>query len=162
MKFLRQFTLLMPLTFIFILARAQTSTTSLRGTVTDPSGSVVAEATVVLTNAESRTERTATTGTQGGYQFLAVSPGTYTLNVTAKGFRRYEQTGLELLVNTPDTAHLQLKVDTLAEVVTVIREAPALKLVDACIGKPLNEAQVQKIHHECRSAAEPLTLHADV
>src|SRR5437660_10799138 len=109
MKFLRQFTLLMPLTLIFSLARAQTSTTSLRGTVTDPSGSVVAEATVVLTNAECRTERTATTGAQGGYQFLAVSPGTYTLDVTAKGFRIYAQTDLELPVNTPRTPNRQLQ-----------------------------------------------------
>src|SRR3989442_260434 len=162
MKFLRQFTLLMPLTLIFSLARAQTSTTSLRGTVTDPSGSVVAEATVVLTNAESRTERTATTGTQGGYQFLAVSPGTYTLNVTAKGFRRYEQTGLELLVNTPGTANVQLKVGTLAEVVTVTAEAPALNLVDASIGNPFNETQVKQIPLEGRNVPELLSLQAGV
>src|SRR5437870_2193798 len=162
MKFLRQFTLLMPLTLIFSLARAQTSTTSLRGTVTDPSGSVVAEATVVLTNAESRTERTATTGTQGGYQFLAVSPGTYTLNVTAKGFRRYEQTGLELLVNTPGTANVQLKVGTLAEVVTVTSDAPALNLVDASIGNPFNETQVKQIPLEGRSVPELLSLQAGV
>src|SRR5256712_9235549 len=162
MKFLRQFTLLMPLTLIFSLARAQTSTTSLRGTVTDPSGSVVAEATVVLTNAESRTERTATTGTQGGYQFLAVSPGTYTLNVTAKAFRRCEQTGRELLVNTPATANAQLKIGQTSEIVTVTAEAPALNLVDASIGNPFNETQVKQIPLEGRSVPELLSLQAGV
>ena len=162
MKLLSQFALLLSFTLISTLALPQTSTTSLRGTVTDPSGSVVAEATVVLTNADSRTERTATTGTQGGYQFLAVSPGTYTLNVTAKGFRRYEQTGLELLVNTPATANVQLKVGTLAEVVTVTSEAPALNLVDASVGNPFNETQVKQIPLEGRSVPELLSLQAGV
>jgi len=141
---------------------SQTSTTSLRGTVTDPSGSVVADASVVLTNSESKTERSATTTAQGGYQFLSVPPGTYTLNVTAKGFRRYEQTGLELLVNTPATANVQLKVGTLAEVVTVTGETPALNLVDASIGNPFNETQVKQIPLEGRSVPELLSLQAGV
>jgi Carboxypeptidase regulatory-like domain len=162
MKLLRQFTLLMPVTLIFSLAHAQTSTTSLRGTVTDPSGSMVAGAAVVLTNTESKIERTATTGTQGGYQFLAVPPGTYTLGVTAQGFRKYEQTGLELLVSTPATANVQLKVGTLAEVVTVTGEAPALNLVDASIGNPFNETQVKQIPLEGRSVPELLSLQAGV
>ena len=162
MKLLRQFTLLMPVTLIFSLAHAQTSTTSLRGTVTDPSGGVVSEATVVLTNAESKAERSATTGTQGGYLFLSVPPGTYTLGVTAQGFRKYEQTGLELLVSTPATANVQLKVGTLAEVVTVTGEAPALNLVDASIGNPFNETQVKQIPLEGRSVPELLSLQAGV
>src|SRR3989454_7313941 len=162
MKLLRQFTLLMPVTLIFSLAHAQTSTTSLRGTVTDPSGGVVSEATVVLTNAESKAERSATTGTQGSYLFLSVPPGTYTLGVTAQGFRKYEQTGLELLVSTPATANVQLKVGTLAEVVTVTGEAPALNLVDASIGNPFNETQVKQIPLEGRSVPELLSLQAGV
>src|SRR3989454_6834109 len=162
MKLLRQFTLLMPVTLIFSLAHAQTSTTSLRGTVTDPSGGVVSEATVVLTNAESKAERSATTGTQGGYLFLSVPPGTYTLNVTAKGFRRYEQTGLELLVNTPGTANAQLKIGQTSEIVTVTAEAPALNLVDASIGNPFNETQVKQIPLEGRSVPELLSLQAGV
>ena len=50
------------------------ATTSLRGTVTDPDGKAVTGANVVLANAESRTERTVTTGNLGEYQFLLVLP----------------------------------------------------------------------------------------
>ncbi len=50
------------------------STTSLRGTVVDPSGKAVAGASVVLANSDSKTERGATTGEQGEYQFLFVPP----------------------------------------------------------------------------------------
>jgi hypothetical protein len=162
MKLLRQFAFLIPLTLISSLVFPQTSTTSLRGTVADPSGSVVSGATVFLTSTESKTERTATTGTQGGYLFLSVPPGTYNLSVTAQGFKRYEQTGLELLVNTPATANVQLKVGAIAEVVTVTSEAPALNLVDASIGNPFNETQVKQIPLEGRNVPELLSLQAGV
>src|SRR5271166_1442592 len=74
---------------ISVLAAGQAAT-SLRGSVTDSSGSTIAGAEVVLASPESKTERTATTSDQGEYQFLFVSPGTYTLTVTARGFQRYQ------------------------------------------------------------------------
>ncbi|HEX8874390.1 MAG TPA: carboxypeptidase-like regulatory domain-containing protein, partial [Nitrosospira sp.] len=73
---------------------AQTASTSLQGTVTDASGGAVVGAAISLVDSESKTERTAVTGSQGEYRFLFLSPGTFTLTVTAKGFVRYEQTGL--------------------------------------------------------------------
>src|ERR1700732_3322543 len=79
------------------LAAGQAAT-SLRGTITDPSGSTVSGAKVVLANSESKTERTATTAEQGAYQFLFVSPGTYSLTVTAAGFRPYKLDAVQLLV----------------------------------------------------------------
>jgi hypothetical protein len=144
------------------LVFSQTSSASLRGTVTDPSGSAVPGATVVLANAESKTERTATTGSQGVYQFLFLPPGTYTLTVGATGFSRYEQTGLELLVNTPATMNVQLKIGAAAEVVTVTSEAPALNSVDASIGNSFNEIQVKQIPLEGRNVPDLLSLQAGV
>lgn len=81
----------------------------MRGTVVDPSGKAVARATVVLANSESKIERTTTTEEQGEYQLLLVPPGTYRLTVTASGFRRYEQTDLQLLANTPTTANVHAR-----------------------------------------------------
>src|ERR1700680_2083234 len=63
------------------------ASTSLRGTVTDPRGGTIGVAKVVLANSESKTERTATTGDQGEYQFLFLPPGSYTLSVNAAGFK---------------------------------------------------------------------------
>src|SRR6201993_3975885 len=110
------------------LAHAQ-ATTSVRGTVTDPNGNGVPGAAVVLANRESKTERTAATGDQGQYQFLLVPPGSYTLTVKAAGFRSYEQKDLALLVNTPATANVELKVGSAIEVVTVTSELPAIDMV---------------------------------
>jgi Carboxypeptidase regulatory-like domain len=138
------------------------ATTSVRGTVTDPDGNSIVGANVVLANAESKTERTATTGGQGEYQFLLIAPGTYTLKVMATGFRGYEQKGLELLVNTPATANVQLKVGAAAEVVTVTSEIPAIDLVDASLGNSFDERQVLQIPLEGRNVPDLLSLQAGV
>lgn len=151
------------LVFLLVGPRAWAqSTTSVRGTVIDPSGSAVVGATVVLSNPESKTERTDTTGGQGEYQFLLLQPGTYTLRVTATGFARYEQTGLQLLVNTPATANVQLKVGQTTQSVTVTSEAPALNLVDASLGNPFNETQVKQIPLDGRNVPDLLSLQAGV
>ena len=138
------------------------ATTSVRGTVTDSSGGYVGGATVTLTNPESRSERSATTGDDGGYQFLFLPPGTYTLTVTSTGFQKYEQTGLKLLVNTPVTINVQLKVGGSKETVTVTAEEPALNLVDASIGNSFDETQVRQIPLEGRNVPDLLSLQAGV
>jgi len=142
-------------------ARGQAST-SVRGTVTDPSGNAVGGAVVVLANTESKTERSVTTGDQGEYQFLLVPPGTYTLTVTATGFRRYEQKGFALLVNTPTTINVPLKIGAANEVVTVTSEAPAIDLVDASLGNSFDETQVSQLPLEARNVPDLLSLQAGV
>src|ERR1700739_4771146 len=124
------------------LVHAQ-ATTSVRGSVTDPSGNAILGATVVLANQESKTERTVETGDQGQYQFLLIVPGSYTLTVKAAGFRTYEQKDLALLVNTPATVNVELKVGSATEFVTVTSDAPAIDMVDASLGNSFNETQVR-------------------
>lgn len=141
--------------------RAQ-STTSVRGTVTDPSGSAVVGATVDLTNPESKTERIVTTGAQGEYQFLFLPPGTYKLSISAPGFAKYEQTSLELLVNTPTTSNVQMKLGGTAQSVTVTSEVPALNLIDASLGNAFSETQVKQIPLDGRNVPELLSLQAGV
>ncbi len=143
------------------LAAGQAAT-SLRGTVTDPSGRTVIGAKVVLANSESKTERTALTTEQGQYQFLFVPPGTYSLSVTAAGFRPYQVAGVELLVNTPATINAELKVGAATETVEVTSEQPALNLVDASIGNSFDEIQVKQVPLEGRNVPDLLSLQAGV
>ena len=138
------------------------ATTSVRGTVTDSTGSVIAGATVVITNLESKAERTTPTGSAGEYQFLFLPPGSYTLRFTAPGFQGSEKKGLQLLVNTPATVNAQLKVGATKEIVTVTAEEPALNLVDASIGNTFDEKQVTQIPLEGRNVPDLLSLQAGV
>ena len=138
------------------------ASTSLRGTVTDPTGSTVAGAEIVLANTESKVERHAITTDEGEYQFLFLPPGVYTLTITAQGFQRHQISGLQLLVNTPATINTQLKVGATSEVVDVTSEQPALNLVDASIGNSFNENQVKQVPLEGRNVPDLLSLQAGV
>src|SRR5579863_4549035 len=143
-------------------AFSQTSSTSLQGTVTDPGGNAIPGATVVLSNSESTLERTMVTGAQGEYRFLALPPGKYNLAVTFKGFTRHEETGLQLLVNTPATANVQLKVGATTESVTVSSEASIINMVDASLGNTFGETQVKELPLEGRNVPDLLSLQAGV
>jgi len=69
------------------LIGAQTATTSLRGTITDPKGAVVQDAVVTLNNQATGYSRTTKSGNNGVYQFLEVPPATYALTVTCDAWR---------------------------------------------------------------------------
>src|SRR5262249_9822342 len=125
------------------------------------SGSAIPGATVVISN-EAKLERSAITDGQGGYRLLAVPPGAYTLVVTARGFAIFQQTNLQLLVNTPTTANVQLKVGATSEVVNVSGAAPALNMVDASLGNSFEEEQVKEIPLEGRNVPDLLSLQAGV
>ncbi len=99
---------------------AQTGTTSLRGTVTDSSGSVVPDAEVTLSNPEIAATLTTHSDKNGAYQFREVRPSTYTLSVTAQGFAPFKQTGLTLLVSTPASSDVQLQVASGTTTVEVV------------------------------------------
>src|SRR6266849_8885697 len=157
--------LLLSLLLVSSLTRfsvSQTSSTSLQGSVSDSTRRAIAGASVTLVNTESRLERTVPTGAQGEYRFLALPPGKYTLAVTSKGFARYEQTDLQLLVNTPATANVQLKIGASTESVTVSSEASTINLVDASLGNSFGETQVRELPLEGRNVPDLLSLQAGV
>ena len=81
------------------LAFAQSGTTSLRGTVTDPTMAIVSGASVTLANPERGFTRTVTTNSAGDYEFPQLQPGTYKLTVEMAGFRKMEQKQIQLLVD---------------------------------------------------------------
>lgn len=65
---------------------------TLTGTVSDPSGSVVANAGISLTNTATGQVRQASTNTSGVYLFANVGVGRYTLGATASGFQKHSKT----------------------------------------------------------------------
>jgi hypothetical protein len=85
-------------TFIGLLAICVASSLSaqtqaagtLRGKLTDPSGAVVANATVTATNIDNGQTRTATTGADGGYEFTMLPVGNYRVKFEAAGFKTLE------------------------------------------------------------------------
>ena len=87
--------------FVSIEGYAQ-ATGSIAGKVTDPSGALVSNAKVTITDQATGFSQSATTGQVGTYSIPSVQPSAYTLAVEAPGFRRHVQLGVTLLANTVD------------------------------------------------------------
>ena len=77
---------------------------SIQGIATDPSGAVVPDATVQVTNVETGIKRDAKTSSEGLYRVISLGPGTYQVDVTAKGFRSMTRTGI--VVGITETARI--------------------------------------------------------
>src|SRR6202041_543291 len=67
-------------------ASAQTTTGTISGTVTDPTGSVISNAVVTVTGVQTGISQTVQSNGSGNYVFPALATGDYTLSVEAKGF----------------------------------------------------------------------------
>jgi len=76
-------------------AHAQTTTGTLRGQITDPSGAAVPQATVAMTPSTGDTITTKTTAT-GTYEIKGLAPGVYILTVNANGFTVFENDSVEI------------------------------------------------------------------
>lgn len=92
---------------------------SLQGTVTDPSGAAVANATVHLINSANNSDRVAVTDNSGRYSFPQVLPGTYHLLIQVPGFETFEQADIHLLANSPATLDVKLTIAQVQQSVTV-------------------------------------------
>jgi protocatechuate 3,4-dioxygenase beta subunit len=75
------------LTLLAITGFAQSGNSTVRGTVKDPQGNLIAGATITITNPEKNFSRTQSTSQDGVYLFNAIPPGTYRISVEAAGFK---------------------------------------------------------------------------
>jgi len=145
-----------------IAAWPQSSTTSLRGTVTDSQAAVVGGAEVLLADPSTAFSRTQKTDERGVYQFLQVPPGTYSVAVDARGFTTSRKENVVLQVNTPATLNFALHVGAAVTTVDVQGEAPPVNTVDASLGNPFDSKQILELPSEGRNAVELLSLQAGV
>ena len=83
---------------------------TITGVITDPSGAVVANAKVEVTNQNTSAVRAVTTNSEGFYEFLSLDPGTYAVSASAQGFAQAEKKDLALLARELVRADLQLPV----------------------------------------------------
>jgi hypothetical protein len=126
-------------------ARAQFRA-SVQGTVTDPAGAVVPQATVTLTSLETARAQTATTSDEGFYRFTELAPGNYTLTVEKAGFKKTTFESVAVAAEQVQGVDVVLTAGEVAEVVTVTdTAAPALETENANINKSLSTTEVRQL-----------------
>jgi len=141
---------------------AQGSST-VRGTVKDQQGNVVAGATVLLVNEGKNFSRTQTTNEEGSYSFPAVPPDTYRVDVESGGFKKYSIANVAALVDTPVDVDVQLEAGLTSETVTVtaLTEA-AINSTDASIGTAFEAKRIEQLPLNARNPVGLLSLQPGV
>jgi hypothetical protein len=115
------------------------------GAVLDPSGAVVANATVVIKNERTGAVRTVTTDAAGRYIVTGLAPSAYTVSVKSANFSPLEYTGLQLVAAQEFALDLNLQAAGVSETVTVVGTGDALDISSARIGVNVTEREVQNL-----------------
>jgi hypothetical protein len=146
------------------IAFAQSSNTSLTGTVKDPQDKVIANATATLTNMATNAVRTQKTTSSGAYSFDLLTPGDYRLDVTANGFRKQVLENVHVLIAKASTIDVVLQVGATNEVVTVSAESGQVQVdtQDASLGNNFVSQQITQLPLEARNVLSLLTLQPGV
>src|ERR1700751_2749960 len=123
-------------------ASAQQITASIRGNISDPSGAVVQEAAVTAKQAETGLLRTVVSARDGSFLLVELPVGHYTLEVTAKGFRKYLQEGITLDVNQTATIPVRLTVGAETQQVEVTSDAQLIQTTTSSLGLAVTEHEL--------------------
>jgi hypothetical protein len=116
-------------------ARAQLAGTgAISGTVLDPTGAVVGNATVVATNIATNVKTTRTTTNAGDFNITPLIPGQYTVTVTAAGFQGYKQENVTVDALSTVSVNVKLTIGQASETVTITSAPPLLSTTDATLG----------------------------
>ncbi|HXY49491.1 MAG TPA: carboxypeptidase regulatory-like domain-containing protein [Terriglobales bacterium] len=121
---------------------AQQITGSIRGTISDPSGAVVQAASVTARQAETGLMRTTTSDHAGNYLLQELPVGHYSLEITAKGFRKYLQDGISLNVNETAVIPVRLTLGTEAEQIQVMADAQLIQSTVSSLGDVVEEREL--------------------
>jgi len=121
------------------------STATVQGTVTDSKGAVLPNATVVVKNRNTSTERTTQTDSAGNYQVAALPVGVYSIEVRLQGFKTglADQVTLEVAKNV--VQNFQMDVGAISEQVLVSSDVPVIETTTTSVGTVINQRTVQEV-----------------
>jgi hypothetical protein len=118
---------------------------AISGTVTDPSGALVPNATVVASNNGTGVETKRTASSNGLYNISPLIPGTYTVTVTANGFSTFKQENLVVDALSNVGLNVSLKTGSQNETVTVTDQPPSIETTNATLGGTIDNNLITKL-----------------
>ena len=134
-------------------ASAQEFRATISGTVTDPSGAVVPNATVEVRETGTGSVNRTVSDAAGQYVVPFLLPGNYTITATAGGFETLKRAGIVLQAQDHPIIDLVLRVGSASQTVTVTTEAPLLNQANATIGDVISTASVADLPLNGRAPA---------
>lgn len=117
----------------------------IKGTVTDPSGAVIAKANVTAINEATGVKYTTVSQADGGYLFPQLPIGTYTVKVSAAGFKEFSATGIVLNINQEYVETAILTVGSSSDSVEIHANAVQVNTTDSQLSNVVNSAQMVEL-----------------
>jgi hypothetical protein len=139
---------------------AQTSTSAIKGVIKDPQGSVVAGATVTISNPETNFSRTTNSNDSGQFFFEGIQPGTYKVEVEAKGFKKSALNDVHAYVAKSTDLVVGMELGNVTETISVTVGAgeALINTQDASLGNNFGPQQILQLPLNARNVANLLSL----
>jgi hypothetical protein len=137
---------------------AQDFRATLLGTINDPQGAAVPDATLTLRNVETGVERTTQSAEDGFYRFQFLSPGPYRLEVRADGFRTVVREGIVLAISQTLREDVSLQVGDVTNVIQVVAETSTLETDSTALGTAIRQEIRDNLPLKGRSSLFMFTL----
>src|SRR5437016_12730154 len=118
------------------------ATGQITGLITDPSGAVVPDATIEITNEATGQKRTVSSRDDGFYVVPLVNPGLYQVKASKSGFGTLTRNGNEVAVNGTTRVDFSLQVGQVAEQVIATATAPLVETSNATLGVVVDQQKV--------------------
>jgi Carboxypeptidase regulatory-like domain len=138
------------------------ATGSIAGTVKDPSGLAIAGATVVATNADQGIKTTGKTDNSGLYILPSLAVGTYTLDISASGFRPLRRSGIKIDADSALKEDATLQLAEQSQSVTVTESAVQVETASTQMGEVISSQTMTTVALNGRSYTDLLALQPDV
>ncbi len=148
--------------FFALLACAQTTSTSIVGNVTDPSGAVVSGAVVTALNVNTGIQTKTLSTASGDYTIPLLDVGEYELTAMAPGFRAEKRQGIRLQINEKVRVDFQLQVGSQTETVSVTAEAATLRTDESSVGGTVEQRRLVELPMNGRNVGNFAVLNPGV
>jgi hypothetical protein len=135
---------------------------TIRGTVTDPSGAVIANASVTIADLATSTLRHTETNPHGEYQMFGLPSGTYKVTIAAPGMTTHDITGIVLRGSDTVNANAVLKISAATESVVVTTEAATINTADQTISDTITSREVLDLPRDSRDVYSFLYLNPNI
>ncbi|HSD47354.1 MAG TPA: carboxypeptidase-like regulatory domain-containing protein, partial [Pyrinomonadaceae bacterium] len=121
-------------------------TGGITGVISDAGGALVTGATVdVINESTGKSERTATTGSDGGYSFTLLKPGNYRLEITAPNFKKAVVSAVQVRIGESTRQDVTLEAGRIEETVNVEASASLINPSSAVTGQPLGSETLRTL-----------------
>ncbi|MGA2921803.1 MAG: TonB-dependent receptor [Candidatus Sulfotelmatobacter sp.] len=137
---------------------AQYTTARLGGIISDPSGAVVAEATIAVQDVGTGYSQSTNSTSAGQYLFPTLPVGTYQITVSVPGYTRYVQKGIVLSVGQAATQDVQLQVGKVAEQMVVTANPTMVTTDSATVGQLIDQREISELPLNGRDVQELVFL----